>query len=205
MHSNLAIKQTGLSLIEVLVSMIIFAIGILGMATLQTRVLQENFDQFQRDTAIWQAQAIIDRVSLNKSAAALKQYETSISNANLCDNALTKTCASTSSSVASECTETELAEFDAWDVLCTDNQGVADLLTGFNASFNCQSSADEQAGPPIVSATNCALGDRITLAFLWRSRATLADPRINTSTISGTTTLATSGADTDGIIQVFVP
>ena len=205
MRPIISLSQKGTSRIEVLVAMIIFAIGILGMATLQTRVLQENHDQFQRDTAIWQAQAIIDRVSLNKNAAALKQYETSINNDGLCDNPPTATCASTSSSVATSCTELEMAEFDAWDVLCSDNQGVAELLTDFTVTFNCQSSAAAQAGPPPVAATDCAAGDRITLEFLWRSHTARGDARISNSTISDTITLATSGADVDGLTQVFLP
>ena len=198
-------KQQGISLIEVLVSMVIFSVGILGMITLQARVLQQNFDQHQRDVAIWTAQAIIDRVGLNKSEAALTAYESSIASSTLCDAPPAVMCAETNGSAATICTASEMATFDAWDVLCTADQGAVDVLIDFNVSFDCSSSAAATAGPPPTAATNCALGDTITLQFLWRSHTARADSRFSTSTITDATTVLTSGADIDGYVQVFIP
>lgn len=198
-------KQQGISLIEVLVSMVIFSVGILGMTTLQTRVLQQNFDQHQRDVAIWTAQAIIDRVSLNKSEPALTAYESSMTSSTLCDAAPAVMCAETNGVAATTCTDTEMAAFDAWDVLCTVDQGAADVLTDFTVSFDCSSSAAATAGPPPTAATNCALGDTVTLQFLWRSHTARADSRLPASTITNATTVLTSGADVDGYVQVFIP
>ena len=44
-------KQQGVSMIELLVSLFIFSVGLLGFATLQTRSLQEGFDSGQRSVA----------------------------------------------------------------------------------------------------------------------------------------------------------
>ena len=128
-------QQRGVSLIEVLVSMVIFSVGILGMSTLQTRVLQENIDQRQRDVAIWKVQAIIDRISINKSPAALTQYETSITSSTICNAAPAKICAETNSAAAAVCSATEIASYDSWDVLCTNDQGASDVLADFNATL----------------------------------------------------------------------
>jgi type IV pilus modification protein PilV len=184
--------QQGVSLIEVMVAMIIFSVGILGMTTLQTRVLQQNFDQQQRDTAIWSAQAIIDRVSLNKSSAAMTAYGTAINSATLCNTAPTKMCAQTKTTSAAICSTSEMATFDAWDVLCNSGNGDGNLLNDFSISFKCK-----QQG--------CVLGNLIEIEFLWRSRISTSDARLPTSVIGSDTTLANSGADIEGYAQVFSP
>jgi type IV pilus modification protein PilV len=185
-------RQKGTSLIEVLVSMVIFSVGILGMSTLQTRVLQENLDQHQRNVAIWKAQSIIDRIGLNKEPAALTQYETSFSSATICAAAPSTACAETAGGgTISACTATEMAIYDSWDVMCTDDQGAASELINLNATLTC-------------SPSPCVVGSDIRLQLLWRSLTAQSDPRFPTTTISNTTAL-TDGPDIDGYIQVFRP
>jgi type IV pilus assembly protein PilV len=184
-------QQQGVSLIEVLVSMVIFSVGILGMSTLQTRVLQENIDQQQRDVAIWKAQAIIDRINLNKTAPALAQYVTDVTDNSICDAPPATFCAATNGTAADECDALEMATYDSWDVLCTNDQGAADVLNTFDASLVC-------------AATPCVVGSTLTLQFLWRSLTALSDPRIATTTIDGNSTLS-NRPDVDGYIQVFTP
>jgi type IV pilus assembly protein PilV len=189
-------KQQGVSLIEVLVSMIIFSVGILGMSTLQTRVLQENIDQRQRDVAIWQAQAIIDRISLNKTPAALTQYETSISDGAICDAVPATICAESFSGGAevdaTSCSTTEIAIYDSWDILCTNDQGAADVLLDFNSRLTCS------------DPFPCATGSNLTLQLLWRSLTARADSRFPNTTIDDAATI-NDGPDIDGYIQVFRP
>jgi type IV pilus assembly protein PilV len=186
-------KQQGTSLIEVLVSMVIFSVGILGMSTLQTRVLQENIDQHQRDVAIWKAQAIIDRISLNKSPAALTQYETSITANTTCDagSEPATACAETDGADSAICSSIEIAIYDSWDVLCTNDQGAADVLSSFNATLACD-------------PTPCALGSDLRLQFLWQSLTAATDPRFITTTIDDDTGI-NDGPNVEGFIQVFRP
>jgi type IV pilus assembly protein PilV len=183
--------QQGITLIEVLVSMIIFAVGILGMSTLQTKVLQDNIDQRQRDVAIWKAQAVIDRISLNKTPAALNQYVTSVSNNAVCGATPAKICAETNGGGAAICSATELAAYDAWDILCTNDQGAAALLTDFNANLTC-------------SPTPCTINSDLNLQFLWRALAARSDPRLATAAIDDDADID-DGPDIDGYIQVFKP
>ena len=55
----------GFTLIEVLIAMIIFAIGMLGLAGLQTRALQDNQDAYLRTQAIFLANDMGDRIKAN--------------------------------------------------------------------------------------------------------------------------------------------
>jgi type IV pilus assembly protein PilV len=190
-------RQKGVTLIEVLVSMIIFSVGILGMTTLQTRVLQENADQHQRQVAISTAQAITDRMTMNKSPAALVQYATSISDNGICDAAPAQICSESYAAGAEVdadvCSETEMAIYDSWDILCASDAGAADQLINFNARLTCA-----------TATCDSDTGDNLTLQLLWRSRTAQLDPRLPTTTIDDDANL-TDGPDIDGYIQAFRP
>ena len=62
-------KSRGFSLLEILVAVLILAIGLLGMAGLQlvaTRSVQESF---QRSQAILLMQDMVDRINVNRKSA----------------------------------------------------------------------------------------------------------------------------------------
>ena len=55
-------KQNGASLIEAIVSLLVFSIGVLGITALQTLSLVRSGDVKQRSVAIWKAQELVDRI-----------------------------------------------------------------------------------------------------------------------------------------------
>lgn len=61
-------KQAGISLIEVLVSMLIVAFGVLGLAALQARSMNSEFESYQRSQAIILASDMVERIRMNRSA-----------------------------------------------------------------------------------------------------------------------------------------
>lgn len=65
----------GFTLIEVLVSVLILGIGILGVLNLQTRALMDNQDAYLRTQAIFLAYDISDRIRANASV-----WQTAITN-----------------------------------------------------------------------------------------------------------------------------
>jgi type IV pilus assembly protein PilV len=62
-------RQQGFSLIEVLVAAVIIAIGLLGLAGLQTRSLQMNQSAHYRSQANFYAYEIVDAMRMNREAA----------------------------------------------------------------------------------------------------------------------------------------
>ncbi len=67
--SSLSIQKTkGFSMIEVLVSLFILGVGLLGLATLQMTNLKNNHSAQQRTTATVLAYDLFDRIRLNKTA-----------------------------------------------------------------------------------------------------------------------------------------
>lgn len=64
------VAEAGFTLIEVLVSLLILAIGLLGVAALQFRGLQYNHDAYMRSQINVLAYDIADRMRLNRDNAA---------------------------------------------------------------------------------------------------------------------------------------
>lgn len=68
-------KQTGFTLIEILVTILIFSIGLLGLAALQSTALKSNHSAYQRSQAIFLAYDMIDRMRANKNMAIAGNYD----------------------------------------------------------------------------------------------------------------------------------
>ncbi len=65
-----ATSSRGFNLIEILVTMLIMAVGLMGIAALQFKGLQYNTDAYTRSQINFLAYDITDRIRLNKTAAA---------------------------------------------------------------------------------------------------------------------------------------
>lgn len=61
--------QQGTTLIEVLIAIVVLAIGLLGTAALQTRAQQAELESYQRSQALILAQDMLNRISSNRGAA----------------------------------------------------------------------------------------------------------------------------------------
>ncbi|MFA5940628.1 MAG: type IV pilus modification protein PilV [Sinimarinibacterium sp.] len=67
--------QRGFTLIEVLVTVVILAIGLLGLANLQTVTLQRDNGSAQRVEALNSAYDLLDRMRANRSQALAGRYD----------------------------------------------------------------------------------------------------------------------------------
>jgi type IV pilus assembly protein PilV len=65
----------GYSLLEVLVALVILAIGLLGLAGMQLHGLRDNHSAFLRSQATHLAAEIIDRMQANREAALAGEYD----------------------------------------------------------------------------------------------------------------------------------
>ena len=63
-------RQTGFSIIEVLVALLVLAIGLLGLAALQAQGLRFNHDAYVRSQATNLAYDIVDRMRANRANVA---------------------------------------------------------------------------------------------------------------------------------------
>lgn len=122
----------GITLIEVLVTIAITTVGLLGLSALQLQSIKSTEDSGNRAQAIWLANDIINRIWANEASS-----DDYITNGELrCadrPNDLVICSAhhdGTQQQNAANCSNTEAAVFDLWEVLCgsTDFQA-ADVRT----------------------------------------------------------------------------
>lgn len=99
--------QRGVGLIEVLVALLVLAIGVLGFIALQYRAVEATSESTYRIQAINLARDLAERIRLNRGA--LSTYETELKVA-ANQSISTKNC------FTANCTISELADFDVSQV-----------------------------------------------------------------------------------------
>jgi type IV pilus assembly protein PilV len=96
-------RQGGATLIEILVSVVIISIGLLGLAAMQNASLRISYESYLRSQANFLAYDLIDRIRANPDAPV---YEMTV------DATVFETDCFASNS--SGCTQSELREFDLY-------------------------------------------------------------------------------------------
>lgn len=71
-------KQSGFTLIEVLVAVLILSIGLLGLAGLMASSIRNNQSAYQRTQATWLAYDVVDRMRANRAAALAGDYNSAL-------------------------------------------------------------------------------------------------------------------------------
>ncbi|MCB1895475.1 MAG: type IV pilus modification protein PilV [Rhodocyclaceae bacterium] len=72
-------RQLGTSLIEVLVAVVVLAVGMLGVAGMQASALRNNQAAYERSVATFLANSITERMAANRAAALNGDYNTALS------------------------------------------------------------------------------------------------------------------------------
>lgn len=67
-------KQTGFTLLEVLVAMLVLSIGLLGLAGLMAASMRNNQSAYHRTQATWLAYDALDRLRANRAGALVGAY-----------------------------------------------------------------------------------------------------------------------------------
>ena len=75
-------RQSGVSLIEILIALVILSIGLLGMMALQARTLSLNHSSYQRTQAVNLSYDIADRMRANRRSAQDGDYEITLTASN---------------------------------------------------------------------------------------------------------------------------
>lgn len=128
-------SQRGATLIEAMVSLLIFSVGALGIAAMQTTSLVRGDDTKQRSVAIWKGQELVDRMRSTKTIAdpdgLLDEYLTEIGastaaaigsytakGAYSCPASAPTRCDDQQGSAAGTCSASDIVKFDVWSVIC---------------------------------------------------------------------------------------
>lgn len=162
----------GSSLIEVLITLLIFAIGLLGFAGLQLNALQSTADSGQRSQAVWITQELAERMRANSSAsnAAYTAVATNCANipATICTDYFDPITANKVNSA--QCTAGQMAAFDLWEAQCSYSGTPAYQAnaTAANGRYNSRDFLARPAGAT-PALTLQAVGTRLDITTNWLS------------------------------------
>ena len=192
--------QSGLSLIEAMVSLFVFAVGALGVAALQTTALVRTDDTSQRSIAIWKAQELADRMRSTKTITnpdgLIANYITAINNDNSddgigvmasssefnCPSTAPTQCDDVDGTDVGLCTVAQMVVFDIWSVMCDTNTGLVPDGAAVDGSIGLRNLE--------VALESDANGIRLYLEWLSRS----ANNNLDTDGGADTGLQSTSGS-----------
>lgn len=162
-------KQRGVNLIEVMVTIAITSIGLLGLGSLQLQANRTTADAGNRSQAVWMLEDLTNRIRAN--VVAVDDYDTngvyqcpSSRPAPVCSpfhNGTTRVNANLT------CTNAQLATADLWEVACRSTTVVA------GSEFTRASAADFIANPELIVAV--AANNAVTLTLSWDVRTSGTD------------------------------
>ena len=100
--------QSGFTLIETLVSLVIISVGILAFALLQAESLRTTHISMQRTKAIHFATDILERMQANRAGIPAYKFAAPL-------GAEPSNCSDAEGAAAVDCTSFQLARFDLWE------------------------------------------------------------------------------------------
>lgn len=181
-------RQRGLSLIEVLVTITITSIGLMGLVSLQMQSVRATTDSGNRSQAVWIFNDIINRIHANEA------FSGSYTTAANCNQNPTATCSAYHTGTAAvpavaACTGPQMAAWDVFEIACgapranNANSGVNFIGNSINYLPQAQLS--------IVCANGgaCVDGDPLTITLTWRAKS-------DNESITGAQRTVTSGTYT---------
>lgn len=187
MISSLGKTQAGVGLLEVLIALVVFTVGVVGMAGLQLRTLSMSLDSSQRTIVIAKSQDIADRIRSNGIRPV--NYLGTYSNTN-CSATPTPRCADSESENASACSEAEMAAFDIWDVFCGTDASMDSGVIGWTTTISCPGACT-------------GISEQMSVFTTWTSRTSDTDQKLvnNTTLVNGVEVSTV----TDQMTLSFVP
>lgn len=177
-------KIKGLSLIEVLVTIVITSIGLMGLVSLQMQAIKSTHDSGNRSQAIWIFNDIINRIHANEVASA--SYVTE--GQQICSPANTASLLSTKCSnyhtgdssvvngALSNCTSEDLAAWDLYEVTCGTPKSVVSRETN-DGLKSAQTFGNAITYLPesnlTITCVNlpCTNGGPLNITLQWRAKA----------------------------------
>lgn len=169
-RKNAGPPQSGFTMIEVLVSIVVMTFGLLGIAGLQLTSLKNSRSSTLRSLAIQQAYDITDRMRVNLAGVAAGNYDMSTPGAGTSNSACTTTPG---------CTPAQMAANDIYE--WQQNLGGATNTSGgglpLGQGIVCIDSTADTGSPPSTPASpNCD-----NLGTLYRVKVWYQDDTADTS------------------------
>ena len=170
-------SSAGSALLEVLITIVILAFGLLGVAGLQARIYVMEFESYQRAQAVVMLNDIADRVAANRDAAAAYVAASPLGGSGALAD-------------CSALTDTARDVCDLGNLLkgAGEKQGV----TGVGAMNAAQACITEFTSTATKAFNRCQTGVQIDI--VWRGRSPTIVPAATCGTTGGTPAYSTTDA-----------
>ncbi|MGK0405199.1 MAG: type IV pilus assembly protein PilV [Oleispira sp.] len=177
-------NSKGIGLLEVLVTIVITSIGLMGLVSLQLQAVRATTDSGNRSQAIWIFNDIVSRIHANEVSSDSYIINTPIN----CNNVPAATCSAyhtgtTLIAAAAACTGQQLAQWDLFEVACGAPKN--DTASTIYYGNSIQHLPDAQL-TIICADTSCEAGDDLIVKLQWRAR-------MDTESITGAARTTNSG------------
>ncbi len=180
----------GTGLIEVMVTVVVLAIGLLGIAALQVQSKRSNYEAVQRTTATMLAHAIVERMRANGSALSVYLDAGDEIGGESITSEPSPTCAPDD-----PCTSSELAQHDVWEWEQT--------IDGVSETAGSNSTGGLVSPTACLSGPAGGVSGTYTVAIAWRGQNSLANPTSNTCGEGSGKYDGPGGTDTDAYRRVL--
>ena len=178
-------RQTGLSLLEVLVATLVLSAGLLGLAGLQIASMKTTHNSYQMQQATWMVHDLLERMRANKTEVFVVNSSnvptstyllptsgsTPVAASTYCSTTLAKDC-----STVTDCTHAQVATFDLYRVMCGYGAG-----SGSNGVLNTLMNGQMMVSCP---TGDCHAGVRVRLQWDERNASNQAGTDIESFNIS---------------------
>ena len=154
-------SSKGLSLIEILVTVVILSIGLLGIAATQTLGMGYNHDSYLRSQATMMINELTERMSINLTAVDANSFDINAFPMNTCGAAPAPLC-----EAGVVCTPAQLATYDMFRLACGFNAGGSDGVVNIfpNGTLNI-TCIDSDGG---ADADACTNGSNHQITITWQ-------------------------------------
>jgi len=202
----LIVRQRGVSLIEVLIALVVFALGVVGMAGLQLRTLGMTMDSSQRTYVVSRSQDIADKIrgSGVSPGGYVGTYNVpdNAGNRNYCtDNQALTRCADAQVSEQTYdvppagCTVAQMASFNLYDTFCVGNGSLESQVADWQVNISC-------AAPGATVNVCDQVASTVTVTTTWFARSSIPD---DAGAAAGGAAAPAAVAEQDSMSLSFVP
>ncbi len=170
-------SMQGLSMIEVLVTTLLLALGLLGTSALQVTGLKGTDAAHYRTVATLLSQEVAERIRMNPDGVSAGNYATDPDNPVSCSGNL----ASFPDCTAEVCDASQLAEFDKFQMTCG-------YLYGSDTDIRLRTGGVKNELPNGSLSISCGAlvcGENIdhTITVSWRERADIVGQEVEDSSV----------------------
>ncbi len=160
-------SQSGFTLLEVLVSVFVLSVGLLGIASLQLTSKRTNYEAVQRTNATMLAQELLERIRANASKLTIYTQAGAGRTITLTvDDAITETdCTS------ADCSADSLAQYDLYEF--------SEALRGVTEVSDAGKSTGGLVSPTVCITGPATVPGEVNVAIAWRGMTKLSNPDLD--------------------------